>query len=133
MCPSKTAGHHAGNSWGYISYLDYRHKTEFGENEYQQIDLYCKERNVIWFASAWDELSVDFIAAFDPACIKIPSAALTDHDLLLSARKHKVPLILSTGMSTMDEIRAAIEVVGVDELLLITLPAHIPAIPKSSI
>ena len=116
--------------WGYISYLDYRHKTEFGENEYQQIDLYCKERNVIWFASAWDEPSVDFISAFDPACIKIPSAALTDHELLLSARKKEMPLILSTGMSNMDEIRAAIAVAGVDDLLLVHATSTYPCDPE---
>lgn len=116
--------------WGYISYLEYRHKTEFGQDEYQQIDDYCKERNVIWFASAWDEPSVDFISSFDPACIKIPSAALTDHDLLRRARKSDVPLILSTGMSTMGEIHSAVEVAGVDELLLVHATSTYPCVPE---
>jgi N-acetylneuraminate synthase len=116
--------------WGYITYLEYRHKTEFGEDEYQQIDDYCKERKVIWFASAWDEPSVDFISKFDPACIKIPSAALTDHDLLRRARKYDVPLIVSTGMSTMEEIHGAVEVAGIDELLLVHATSTYPCVPE---
>ena len=115
--------------WGYISYLDYRHRIEFGQEEYQQIDAYCKERGVIWFASVWDEPSAEFIAGFDPACIKIPSAGLTDHDLLRSARSYGVPLVLSTGMSTMEEIRKAVDVAGVEDLLLAHATSTYPCDP----
>lgn len=104
--------------WGYISYLEYRYKVEFGESEYAAIDAYCKERELDWFVSVWDEPSVDFMQAFDPVCYKIPSAALTDHALLRRVRAEGVPVLLSTGMSTMEQIDAAVEVVGTDDLLL---------------
>lgn len=104
--------------WGYISYLEYRYKVEFGESEYGAIDAYCKERELDWFVSVWDEPSVDFMQAFDPVCYKIPSAALTDHALLRRVRAEGVPVLLSTGMSTMEQIDAAVEVVGTDDLLL---------------
>ena len=116
--------------WGYITYLDYRHRIEFGEEEYRQIDAYCGERDVIWFASVWDEPSSDFIAKYHPACIKIPSAGLTDHDLIRSVRKHGVPLMLSTGMSTMKEIRSAVEISGVDDLLLAHATSTYPCEPE---
>ncbi len=104
--------------WGLITYLDYRHRVEFGEKEYREIDRYCKERDFTWFASVWDEESLDFMKAFDPPCYKIPSAALTDHALLRHAGKAGRPVILSTGMSTMEQIRAAVKVLGTDNLLI---------------
>jgi len=98
--------------WGYITYLDYRYKVEFGEDEYAEIDRYCKEQDIDWFVSVWDEGSVDFIEKYNPSVYKLPSAALTDHGLLRHVRATGRPIILSTGMSTMDEIRKGIEVVG---------------------
>jgi N-acetylneuraminate synthase len=68
--------------WGYISYLEYRHKVEFGKKEYGEIDAYCRQKGMTWFVSVWDEPSVDFMEDFYPACYKIPSASLTDHKLL---------------------------------------------------
>lgn len=70
--------------WGYITYLEYRHKIEFGEEEYREVDRYAREIGITWFVSVWDEPSVDFIEAFDPVAYKVPSAALTDHGLLRS-------------------------------------------------
>ena len=116
--------------WGYISYLYYRHRIEFGEDEYSQIAKYCHERHVTWFASIWDEPSADFIAGFDPATMKIPSAGLTDHDLLRHVRSYGVPVVLSTGMSTMDEIRDAVSVLGVDNLLLVHATSTYPCDPE---
>lgn len=104
--------------WGMMSYLDYRHKVEFGVEAYQEIDRYCKERKITWFASVWDEPSVDFMEAFSPACFKIPSAALTDHALLKRVKATCRPVILSTGMSTMEEIRASVEVLGLEDLII---------------
>jgi N-acetylneuraminate synthase len=95
--------------WGVISYLEYRHRVELGIDEYRVIDRYCRERNIAWFASPWDEPSVAFLEAFNPPCYKVPSAALTDTGLLACIRKANRPVILSTGMSTMDEIRAAVQ------------------------
>lgn len=105
--------------WGYITYLEYRQKVEFGVDEYQEIDRYCKEIGMDWFVSVWDKPSVDFMDEnFDPLCYKIPSAALTDHDLLRYVRAKGHPMILSTGMSTMEEIYAAVGAVGRENLLI---------------
>jgi len=100
--------------WGDMSYLDYRYRVEFGRDEYAEIDRYCRERGILWFASPWDEPSVDFLEEFDPCCYKLPSAALTDHSLLGHLKATGRPLIVSTGMSTMDEIDAAAASLGDD-------------------
>ena len=68
--------------WGYITYMEYRERVEFGEEDYREIDRYCKEIGIDWFVSVWDESSVDFIEKFDPLCYKLPSASLTDLKLL---------------------------------------------------
>jgi len=117
--PLDQQNHMRETPWGYITYLDYRYKVEFGVNEYREIDRHCKQLNIPWFASVWDEPSVDFLKQFDPPCIKIPSASLTDKSLLQHARQTGKPVILSTGMSTMSEIREAVNVLG-DKNLLIT-------------
>ena len=80
--PPDQRAHMRETPWGYISYLDYRYKVEFGQVEYAEIDRYCKQVGIPWFASVWDEPSVDFLEQFDPICYKIPSASLTDHSLL---------------------------------------------------
>ncbi len=116
--------------WGYISYLDYRYKVEFSETEYAAIDAYCAERNLQWFASVWDEPSVDFMEPFDPVCYKIPSASLTDHDLLRRVRATGKPIFISTGMSTMEQIEAAAEVLGTDDLLINHTTSTYPCEPE---
>ena len=115
--------------WGYITYQEYRHKIEFGFEQYQEIDRYCKEKGIAWFASCWDEPSVDFMQQFEPPCYKIPSAALTDTPLLKHFRQKGKPLILSTGMSTMEEIRAAVEALGTDDLVLAHCTSTYPCPP----
>ncbi len=104
--------------WGYISYMEYRQKVELGEDDFRQIDQYCKEHDIAWFASCWDINSVDFIKSFHTPCIKIPSACLTDRELLEHCRKTGSLLILSTGMSTLDQIDTAVSILGTDRLLL---------------
>jgi N-acetylneuraminate synthase len=104
--------------WGYITYLEYRRKVEFGEAEYREIDRYCKKRNIPWFASVWDEPSVDFLERFHTPAYKIPSAALTDHNLLRHLRKTGKPLILSTGMSTIEQIKVAVDVLSSEDLII---------------
>ncbi|HLC03324.1 MAG TPA: N-acetylneuraminate synthase family protein [Anaerolineales bacterium] len=115
--------------WGYISYLDYRRRVEFDETAYRMIDRYCRERAVAWFASVWDKPSVDLLEAFDPVCYKIPSASLTDSDLLQHIRAKGRPVILSTGMSTMEQITAAVEVLGSDDLLITHATSTYPCEP----
>jgi len=104
--------------WGRMTYIEYRRKVEFGEREYAAIDRHCRERDILWFASCWDEEAVDFIERFDPPCYKAASASLTDHDLLRRKKATGRPLILSTGMSTLDEIHAGVEAAGRDALLV---------------
>jgi N-acetylneuraminate synthase len=115
--------------WGYITYLEYRYKVEFNEEQYREIDRYCKERGITWFASVWDEPSVDFLEQFDLPVYKIPSASLTDHSLLRCVRSTGRPVILSTGMSTMKQIHKSVEVTGVDNLVLTHATSTYPCEP----
>jgi N-acetylneuraminate synthase len=104
--------------WGYITYLDYRHRVEFGLAEYEIIDRHCAEKGIAWFASCWDEPSVDFIESFDPVCYKVQSAALTDELLLMRLKETGRPLIVSTGMSTMEQIDTALTLLEPRDIVL---------------
>lgn len=104
--------------WGQMSYIDYRRKVELTLEDYSSIDRYCRERKIMWFSSCWDEEAVDFMEHFDTPCYKIASASVTDTPLLTKLRAIGKPLILSTGMSTMDEIMAAVRTVGETTLLI---------------
>lgn len=115
--------------WGTMTYLDYRHRVEFGEAEYQAIDDYCLERAIPWFASPWDEPSVDFLERFDVPCIKIPSAALTDHALVRHAAKTGRPIVLSTGMSTIEQIGAACKLLNPRKTILLHTTSTYPCSP----
>ena len=96
--------------WGRITYLDYRYKVEFGHDEYSYIDRYCREKPVYWTASVWDIPSLEFVLAYDVPLIKIPSAKLTEHELLRLASQSGRPVILSTGMSTIEEVDDAVAI-----------------------
>jgi N-acetylneuraminate synthase len=113
--------------WGRMTYIDYRYKVEFGIDQYSEIDKYCKEIGIIWFASCWDEEAVDFIEQFNPPLYKTASASLTDHDLLVKHKNLKKPLIISTGMSTIKEIEDAIDVFGSEDLLIAHSTSSYPA------
>ncbi len=115
--------------WGYLPYIEYRHKVEFNEEEYREIDRYCKEKNIPWLVSVWDEPAVDFMEQFDTPAYKIPSAALTDHNLLRYVRKTGKPVILSTGMSTMEQIRRAVNVLGEQDLVIMHCTSTYPCEP----
>jgi len=127
--PDSQKGQMRATPWGYITYLDYRYKVEFGKEEYQEIDQYCKDLGINWFASAWDMLSVDFMEDLDTCCFKIASASLTDHDLLKKIRSTGKPMIISTGMSTMNEINLAVEAIGQDNLLIMHATSAYPCPP----
>ena len=116
--------------WGYITYLEYRHHVEFGREAYAAIDVHCREKEVDWFVSVWDEPSVDFMETFDPPCYKIPSAALTDESLLRRLRQTGRPLILSTGMSTMEQIERAVAMLDRSRLLLTHATSSYPCEPE---
>ena len=116
--------------WGLITYLDYRYRVEFGKAEYAEINRYCAEKGIMWFSSVWDEPSADFMAAFDPCCYKIPSACLTDHALLRHLRSTGRPLILSTGMSTLEQIQASVDLLGQQDLLITHATSTYPCQPE---
>ncbi len=101
--------------WGQISYIEYRKKVELEFDQYQEIDEYCNTIGIDWTASCWDEESVDFIEKFDPPFYKIASASLTDLPLLFRARATKKLIMISTGMSTMEEIVSAANALGINE------------------
>jgi N-acetylneuraminate synthase len=115
--------------WGYITYLDYRYKVEFGREEYAEIDRHCKQLGIDWMASVWDEPSVDFMEQFDTPAYKVPSASLTDHALLQYARKSGKPIIISTGMSTPDEIVRGVKAVGLENLAVMHCTSAYPCEP----
>jgi N-acetylneuraminate synthase len=98
---------------------DLKRGLEFTFEEFEEIDHYCKEVRMPWFASCWDEASVDFIEKFNPPCYKIASASLTDDNLLRHTRATGKPILLSTGMSRLDEVDRAVEVLGKQDLVLL--------------
>jgi len=116
--------------WGRMTYIDYKRKMEFGVKEYSEIDLYCRKFGILWFASCWDENSVDFMEQFEPPCYKIASASLTDTALLLKCRSTGRPIIASTGMSTQQEIELAVESIGCENLLIAHSTSTYPCPPQ---
>lgn len=106
---------------------DLKRGLEFGYDEYQEIDKYCKEKGIIWYASCWDEASVDFIEQFDVPCYKIAAASLTDDNLLKYTKSKGKPIFLSTGMSSMEQIRHAVEILGEDNLIIYQCTSTYPS------
>jgi N-acetylneuraminate synthase len=104
--------------WGRLTYIEYRHKVEFTLEDYAEIDLFCREMKIDWFASCWDEESVNFIEQFNPPCYKASSASLTDINLLKVKKATGKPLIISTGMSTFEEIINTVSEIGTENLLI---------------
>lgn len=113
--------------WGRMTYIDYRYKVEFGKDEYAEIDKFCKELEILWFASCWDEEAVDFIEQFNPPLYKTASASLTDISLLKKHKELNKPVIISTGMSTSEEIDKAIQTFGKKNLLIAHSTSSYPA------
>ena len=116
--------------WGRLTYLEYRHRIEFGFAQYVEIDRYCRNRGIAWTASCWDEPSVDCIAAFDVPFIKVASASITDHTLLRHIVSKHIPVMLSSGMSTQEEIDGAAAMVEPAQLLLAHSTSAYPCPPK---
>lgn len=116
--------------WGPMTYMEYRHKVEFGQEEYAQIDSYCRQKNIHWFASCWDIKSVEFIEQFAPVCYKVASASLTDDKLLKYINAKQRPIILSTGMSTPEEIDHAVSLLNMQRLLIAHSTSSYPCRPE---
>lgn len=107
--------------WGKMTYLQYKKRIEFGRKEYEYIDNYCREKPIDWTASVWDIPSLEFIVSYNVPFIKIPSAKLTEEELIIWACKTGKPLLVSTGMSTLEEIDKTVEILrkyNVDFVLL---------------
>jgi N-acetylneuraminate synthase len=106
---------------------DLKYGLELDFEDYREIDRYCREKNIVWFASCWDEQSIDFIGQFNVPCYKIASATLTDGNLLRHYRSKKKPIILSTGMSTIEQIDRAVDILGKDDLVILHATSTYPA------
>jgi len=106
---------------------DLKRGLEFEREEYEEIDRYCREVKIDWFASCWDEASVDFIAKFNVPCFKIASASITDDNLLRHTRAVGKPIILSTGMSTLEQVDRAVEILGTKDLIILHACSTYPA------
>ena len=107
--------------WGRMSYLGYKYKVEFGKKEYDMIDKYSKEKPIDWTASVWDLDSLNFMRQYDVPFLKIPSALITNTELLVETAKTKIPLVISTGMSTLEEIDNAVNLImknGVNPIIM---------------
>jgi N-acetylneuraminate synthase len=109
------------------TYGDLKRALEFGHSEFQEIGRKSVEAGIAWFASCWDEASIEFVEQFNPPCYKIASASLTDDNLLREHRKCDRPIILSTGMSTIEQIDHAVEVLGTHDLVILHCTSSYPA------
>lgn len=106
---------------------DLKRALEFGADEYAEIDRYCREKGILWSASCWDEGSVDFIEKFDLPFYKIASACLTDDNLLHHHRRYGRPIMLSTGMSKLEQIDHAVDVLGKEDLVILHCTSTYPS------
>ncbi len=116
--------------WGEMTYLEYKYKIEFEKKEYDEISRYCKELEIDWFASCWDVDSLDFLLNYEPPVLKIASASITDKVLLESHASTGLPIIMSTGMSTMDEIDKAYEILKNNALAILHTTSTYPCPPE---
>ena len=113
--------------WGTMTYFDYKKRIEFEQKEFEHIDAYAKQIGIDWFASPWDVPSVDFLEGFKVPCQKIASACLTDSELLASINKTKTTTILSTGMSSIQEIDKAVSLLNDVPLAIAQATSTYPA------
>ena len=118
--------------WGNMTYLEYRYRVEFEQEQYSEIDRYCKSVGVDWFASPWDEPSVDFLESMNVVAYKIASASVTDLGMLSKIKDTGKPVILSTGMSTIEQIDKAVETLGTDNLSLMHATSTYPLPPEEA-
>ncbi|KAB8182690.1 NTP transferase domain-containing protein [Nonomuraea phyllanthi] len=130
--PEDQKGRIRQTPWGEMTYLEYKERTEFGADEYRQIAKYCDERGLHWFASPWDVPSVEFLEEMDVLVHKVASAGVADHELLRALAATGKPIIMSTGMSTLPEIDAAVEILGTDRLIMMHATSTYPLPPEEA-
>ena len=109
------------------TYYEYRKGVEFEQKDYLKIKKYCKKKKIISFSSCWDIKAIDFMEKLNPPCYKIASASLTNQNLLRYAKSKKKPIILSTGMSSMNEIKKAVKILGKKNLIILHCTSAYPA------
>lgn len=112
--------------WGTMTYLEYRHRVEFGRDEYAAIADHASLHGLDWFASPWDAPAVADLESYGVVAHKIASASVTDLELLEAVRGTGKPVILSTGMSTLDEIDRAVTVLGTERLVIMHATSSYP-------
>jgi sialic acid synthase SpsE len=118
--------------WGTMTYLDYRYRVEFEQAEYTEIADYCDKLGMDWFASPWDEPSVDFLESMDTCAYKIASASVTDLGMLRKIKATGKPVILSTGMSTIEQIDTAVATLGKENLIIMHATSTYPLPPEEA-
>ena len=118
--------------WGTMTYLEYRYRVEFDKDQYAEVGEYADSKGLDWFASPWDEPSVDFLEDMDVVAYKVASASVTDIGLLQRMRDTGKPIILSTGMSTLEQIDRAVEVLGTDKLVILHATSTYPLPPEEA-
>ena len=118
--------------WGTMSYLDYRRRVEFGRDEYVEIGDHATMMGLDWFASPWDVPSVAFLEDLNVVAHKVASASLTDTELLVALRDTGKPIILSTGMSTLEQIDRALDTLGTDRVVLMHATSTYPMEPEEA-
>jgi N-acetylneuraminate synthase len=116
--------------WGQMTYLDYKYRVELQHDEYAAIDEYCDENGIQWFASPWDVPSVDFLEKMNVVAHKVASACITDDELLKAMGDTGKPVLLSTGMSTIDEVDHAVDILGHDNVILLHTTSTYPCPPE---
>ncbi len=118
--------------WGTMTYLEYRYRVEFEQEQYSEIDAYCREKGIDWFASPWDENAVEFLESMNVVAYKIASASVTDLSMLAKIAETKKPVILSTGMSTIDQIDKAVQTLGTENLSMMHATSTYPLPPEEA-
>lgn len=118
--------------WGTMSYLDYRYRVEFEKEQYTEIAAYSKSKGLDWFASPWDEPSVEFLEEMGVTTHKVASASVTDLGMLRALKATGKPIILSTGMSTIEQIDTAVEILGTDNLVILHATSTYPLPPEEA-
>lgn len=116
--------------WGEMSYIEYKHRIEFDKKEYDEINKYSRELEIDWFASCWDSDSLEFIINYDVPCIKIASACITNKKLIQLHVETEKPLIMSTGMSTIEQIRKSYDILSKNELAILHSTSTYPCPPE---
>jgi N-acetylneuraminate synthase len=118
--------------WGTMTYLEYRRRVEFGRDEYVEIGDHATMMGLDWFASPWDVPSVAFLEDLGVVAHKVASASLTDTELLQALRDTGKPVILSTGMSTIEQIDRALDTLGTDRVVLMHATSTYPLEPEEA-